>query len=37
MCGFDGALGHYPVAIQAAHIRWHSQQRPDEMKLQFSA
>ena len=31
MCGFDGALGHYPVAIEAAHVRWHSQQRPDEM------
>ena len=30
MCGFDGALGH-PVAIEAAHVRWHSQQRPDEM------
>jgi putative restriction endonuclease len=25
MCGFDGALGHYPVAIEAAHVRWHSQ------------
>jgi putative restriction endonuclease len=31
MCGFDGALGHYPVAIEAAHVRWHSQQGPDEM------
>ena len=31
MCGFDGALGHYPVAIQAAHVRWHSQQGPDEI------
>ena len=30
MCGFDGALGHYPVAIEAAHVRWHSQQGPDE-------
>jgi hypothetical protein len=24
MCGFDGALGHYPVAIETAHVRWHS-------------
>jgi len=31
MCGFDGALGHYPVAIEAAHVRWHSQQGPDEI------
>jgi putative restriction endonuclease len=31
MCGFDGALGHYPVAVEAAHVRWHSQQGPDEM------
>jgi hypothetical protein len=31
MCGFDGALGHYPVAIEAAHVRWQSQQGPDEM------
>jgi hypothetical protein len=29
MCGFDGALGH-PVAIEATHVRWHSQQGPDE-------
>jgi putative restriction endonuclease len=31
MCGFDGALGRYPVAIEAAHVRWHSQQGPDEL------
>jgi putative restriction endonuclease len=31
MCGFDGALGHYPVAIEAAHVRWHSQHGPDEL------
>src|SRR6266568_8322611 len=30
MCGFDGALGRYPVGIQAAHVRWHSQEGPDE-------
>jgi putative restriction endonuclease len=30
MCGIDGALGHYPVAIEAARVRWHSQQGPDE-------
>jgi len=31
MCGFDGTLGHYPVAIEAAHVRWHSQHGPDEL------
>jgi putative restriction endonuclease len=31
MCGFDGARGRYPVAIEAAHVRWHSQQGPDEI------
>jgi putative restriction endonuclease len=31
MCGFDGALGHYPVGIEAAHVRWHSQKGPDEI------
>ena len=30
MCGFDGSLGHYPVGIEAAHVRWHSQQGPDD-------
>ena len=29
MCGFDGALGRYPVGIEAAHVRWHSQRGPD--------
>ena len=31
VCGFDGALGRNPVAIEAAHVRWHSQQGPDEV------
>jgi putative restriction endonuclease len=31
MCGFDGALGRYPVGIEAAHVRRHSQQGPDEI------
>jgi putative restriction endonuclease len=31
MCGFDGALGRNPVGLQAAHVRWHSQQGPDEV------
>jgi len=31
MCGFDGALGHYPVGIDAAHVLWHSQKGPDEI------
>ena len=28
MCGFDGALGRNPVGIEAAHVRWHSQDGP---------
>ncbi len=31
MCGFDGALGRHPVGIEAAHVRWHSQQGPDDL------
>jgi putative restriction endonuclease len=31
MCGFDGALGRHPVGIEAAHVRWHSQEGPDEV------
>ncbi|MEU9577227.1 phosphorothioated DNA-binding restriction endonuclease [Streptomyces chilikensis] len=30
-CGFDGALGRNPVGIEAAHVRWHSQDGPDEV------
>ncbi|MCI0386128.1 hypothetical protein LJ221_17845 [Streptomyces sp. CNQ085] len=30
MCGYDGALGRHPVALEAAHVRWHSQDGPDE-------
>jgi putative restriction endonuclease len=29
MCGFDGRLGRNPVAIQAAHVHWHSRGGPD--------
>ncbi|MER5481473.1 phosphorothioated DNA-binding restriction endonuclease [Streptomyces sp. NPDC002734] len=29
-CGFDGALGRNPVGLEAAHVRWHSQDGPDE-------
>lgn len=29
MCGFDGALGRNPVGLEAAHVRWHSQNGPD--------
>ncbi|UCM88872.1 phosphorothioated DNA-binding restriction endonuclease [Streptomyces marincola] len=32
MCGFDGRLGRTPVGIEAAHIRWHSQDGPDEVR-----
>jgi len=31
MCGFDGRLGRNPVAIQAAHVKWHSQDGPDDL------
>jgi len=31
MCGFDGAIGRTPVGIEAAHVRWHSQDGPDEV------
>jgi putative restriction endonuclease len=31
MCGFDGKLGRNPVAIQAAHVHWHSRGGPDEV------
>lgn len=31
MCGFDGRLGRNPVALEAAHVRWHSQDGPDEL------
>jgi putative restriction endonuclease len=31
MCGFDGALGRTPVGIEAAHVRWHSQNGPDDV------
>lgn len=30
MCGFDGALGRTPVALEAAHVQWHSQDGPDD-------
>jgi putative restriction endonuclease len=31
MCGFDGTLGRTPVGIEAAHVRWHSQDGPDDV------
>ncbi|MFP8939834.1 phosphorothioated DNA-binding restriction endonuclease [Streptomyces fenghuangensis] len=30
MCGYDGALGRHPAGLEAAHVRWHSQDGPDE-------
>lgn len=30
-CGFDGMLGRNPVGLEAAHVRWHSQDGPDEV------
>ncbi|MCQ4040549.1 phosphorothioated DNA-binding restriction endonuclease [Streptantibioticus rubrisoli] len=32
MCGYDGALGRNPVGLEAAHVRWHSQHGPDELR-----
>lgn len=29
MCGYDGALGRHPAGLEAAHVRWHSQDGPD--------
>jgi putative restriction endonuclease len=31
MCGYDGALGRNPAGLEAAHVRWHSQDGPDEV------
>jgi putative restriction endonuclease len=31
ICEFDGKLGRNPVAIEAAHIKWHSLDGPDEL------
>ena len=31
MCGYDGSLHGYPAGIEAAHVRWHSQDGPDEV------
>ncbi|MET7921908.1 phosphorothioated DNA-binding restriction endonuclease [Streptomyces avermitilis] len=30
-CGYDGMLGRNPVGLEAAHIRWHSQDGPDTL------
>lgn len=30
-CGCDGALGRNPAGLQAAHIRWHNSDGPDEV------
>jgi putative restriction endonuclease len=31
MCGYDGALGRHAVGLEAAHVRWHSQDGQDEV------
>ncbi|QHC23429.1 phosphorothioated DNA-binding restriction endonuclease [Streptomyces sp. GS7] len=31
MCGYDGALARNPVGLEAAHVRWHSQDGPDDV------
>nr|MBF0221037.1 HNH endonuclease [Desulfobulbaceae bacterium] len=30
VCGFDVRLGHTPIALEAAHIKWHQAGGPDE-------
>ncbi|WP_405848547.1 HNH endonuclease [Streptomyces niveus] len=30
-CGFDGAIGRNPVGLEAAHVRWHSQDGPEDV------
>ena len=30
VCGFDIRLGHTPIALEAAHIKWHQAGGPDE-------
>ena len=30
-CGYDGALGRNPAGLEAAHVRWHSQDGPDQV------
>jgi len=30
VCGFDLRMGHTPVALEAAHIKWHQAGGPDE-------
>ena len=37
MCGFDGRLGRNPVAIEGAHVRWHSQDGPDDLANAIAA
>ncbi len=29
ICGFDVRMGHHPVALEAAHIKWHVAGGPD--------
>lgn len=31
ICGFDVKLGTAPIALEAAHIRWHTHRGPDEV------
>jgi len=32
ICGFDVRLGHTPICLEAAHIKWHTAGGPDEEK-----
>lgn len=29
VCGFDVRMGHFPIALEAAHIKWHKAGGPD--------
>jgi putative restriction endonuclease len=31
VCGYDGRLGSVDLALEAAHIRWHAEDGPDEV------
>lgn len=33
VCGFDVRVGHMPVALEAAHIKWHQASGPDTEKM----
>lgn len=36
ICGFDVRITNEPIAVEAAHIRWHSHDGPDEARNGFA-